>query len=596
MSGTGSLANGIAAPAGAHKGAAADAAAPAQSQPLVPLPVETVPPPKPTTPTTITDFLTDGSLAALCAELSRLTGVPVELRDPVGRLIVGGGEPGPGNWKVIDTGEAPPQESATCIPLSLGGRAIGWLMLGDGQPALATDARERLEHALSLLARTTTELCQHEVELRHRVKEVAALTRMSSLLVRAAGPDNVLGVALESALDVLELDAGSIVLLAEDSDGVTGESESDLVLKASRGLSQDWLTSPLPLSKDRVFDRQALAGELVIVEDIAHDPRILIPDRAEAEGLRAAIHVGMVFRGRPMGVIRLYSRRPRGFDESERRLLRSLAEQAAAALEQSRLMKFEQEEQRVQRQLQLAADVQRRMLPRKVPSIPALDMAARYTPSFELGGDFYDFIDLNGHLGVVVGDVVGKGIAAALLMSSVRASLRAHVQEVYDLDEVVARVNAALCQDTRDNEFASLWYGVIDPRSLRMTYCSAGHEPPLVLRQPRNRPAAPGDITELHVGGMVVGIDPAQTYQRAVYDLRPGDFVIAYTDGLVDAVNFAGQRFGKARVRQAVLNAVREIKDCTAAQMIDRVLWEVRQFAGLAPRPDDLTLLAVRVN
>lgn len=542
-------------------------------------------------PVTITEFLTDGSLAALCAELSRLTGVPVELRDPVGRLIVGAGPPGPGNWRVIETGAAPPQETATSFPLTVGGRAIGWLMVGEGEPRLGENARTRLESALSLLARTTTELVQHEVELRHRVKEVAALTRISSMLVRAAGPDHVLQVVLDSALDLLEMDAGSIVLLHEDADGLHKDSEDDLELKASRGLSQEWLTSPLPLSKDRLFDRQAMAGELVIVEDIANDPRILIPDRAEAEGLRAAIHVGMVFKNRPQGVIRLYSRRVRGFDESERRLLRSLAEQAAAALEQARLLKFEQDEQRVQRQLQLAADVQRRMLPRKVPAVPGLEMAASYTPSFELGGDFYDFIDLSGHLGMVMGDVVGKGMAAALLMASVRASLRAHVQEVYDLDEVVSRVNAALCQDTRDNEFASLWYGVINPQMLRLTYCSAGHEPPLVVRP------GPGgaEITELHVGGMVVGIDPTQTYQRAVFDLKHGDYVVAYTDGLVDATNFEGQRFGKKRVREALLSALAEKPGCTAAELIEKLLWHVRQFTGLSPRPDDLTVIAVRV-
>ncbi len=557
--------------------------------------LEAVPAPSVGGPVTITEFLTDGSLAALCAELSRLTGVAVELRDPVGRLIVSGavGEPA---WKVVDTGASPPQETATSIPLAVGGRAIGWLMVGEGEPSLGENARERLESALGLLARTTTELVQHEVELRHRVKEVAALTRMSSMLVRAAGPDHVLQVALESALDVLELDAGSIVLLHEDADGLHQGVEDDLVLKASRGLSQEWLTSPLPLSKDRLFDTQAMAGELVIVEDMAHDPRILIPDRAEAEGLRAAIHVGMVFKNRPQGVIRLYSRRVRGFDESERRLLRSLAEQAAAALEQSRLLKFERDEQRVQRQLQLAADVQRRMLPRKVPEVPGLEMAASYTPSFELGGDFYDFLQLSGHLGMVVGDVVGKGMAAALLMASVRASLRAHVQEVYDLDEVVSRVNVALCQDTRDNEFASLWYGVINPQTLRMTYCSAGHEPPLVVRPGRGGGSGgAGTITELHVGGMVVGIDAGQVYQRTVHDLARGDYVVAYTDGLVDATNFDGQRFGKKRVREALLSAVAEKPGCTAAELIEKLLWHVRQFTGLSPRPDDLTVIAVRV-
>jgi sigma-B regulation protein RsbU (phosphoserine phosphatase) len=553
-------------------------------------------PPGGTHPTSIADFLTDGSLPALCAELSRLTGVPVELRDSQERLIVmGTGQPGPGNWRVVDDGKGIRRDGAKAIPLRLGALPIGWIVLGEQLPEMAADSRERLESALSFLALTATELCQHEVELRHRIKEVAALTRMSSLLVRAAGPDRVLEVALDSALDVLELDAGSIVLLKEDADGVSADTEADLILKASRNLSQDWLTCPLPLSKDRVFDRLALSRQLVIVEDIKNDPRILIPDRAAAENLGAAIHVGMVFKNRPQGVIRLYSRRPRGFDEGERRLLLSLAEQAAAALEQSRLLKFEQEEQRVQRQLQLAADVQRRMLPRSIPTIPKLDMAARYVPSFELGGDFYDFIDLNGHLGLMIGDVVGKGIAAALLMSAVRASLRAHVQEVYDLDEVVARVNKALYQDTRDNEFASLWYGVLDPAKLRLTYCSAGHEPPFVVHIPKGRPVTEANMSELSVGGMVVGIDPSQRYQRAVFDLRPRDLIVAYTDGLVDTTNFSGERFGKKRLRAAVLKLLGEAPESTAAQVVDRIMWEVRQFAGLSPRPDDQTVIAVRV-
>jgi sigma-B regulation protein RsbU (phosphoserine phosphatase) len=556
--------------------------------PAVPVAAERTP----TAPTSIADFLTDGSLAALCAELSRLTGVPVELRDAHGRLIVPGASGG--GWRIVEDGLS--ATDGASIPLMLGGTRIGALVVREGEPVLGDDAREVLETALGLLARTATELCQHEIELRHRVKEVAALTRMSSLLVRAAGPEKVLDVALSSAMDVLELDAGSIMLLQEDADGVTSENEADLVLKASRNLSRDWLECPTPLSKDRVFDRLAMAGQMVIVEDMRADPRVQIPERAAAEGLGAAIHAGLVFQNRPQGVIRLYSRRPRGFDEMEKRLLASLAEQAAAALEQSRLLKFEQEEQRVQRQLQLAADVQRRMLPRRMPTLPGLDVAARYIPSFELGGDFYDFVELSGHLGIAVGDVVGKGIAAALLMSAVRASLRAHVQEVYDIDEVVSRVNAALCQDMQDNEFASLWYGVIDPGRMRLTYCSAGHEPPLVVRVPKDRAPTPAEVDELSIGGMVVGIDPAQRYQRAVFDLKPRDVVFGFTDGVPDATNFAGERFGKKRLRAAILAALRELPQGSSSQLADKVLWHVRQFTGLSPRADDLTLIVVRVS
>lgn len=563
----------------------------------------------------ITDFLTDGSLASLCGELSRLVGISVQLRDRDGRLItrtnttaMDGGIRGA--WAVIPDDQLRPEDDAVATvehleargyavaPLRLGDEIIGSISMaaGDLRMSADPDPRTTLQKALVMLAQTTGELCEHEVELRHRIKEVGAVYRVSSLLVRAASPDRMLDVALESVLDALELDAGAIMLLKQDADGIASDSEEDLIMAASRNLSRDWLECPLPLSKNRIFDRMALDGQVVIAEDIQSDDRILIPDRAAAEGLAAALHAGLVFQNRPIGVIRLYSRRPRRFSDSDRRLLRSIAAQAAVAVEQARLLRFEREEQRVQRQLQLAADVQRRMLPDKPPVYPGLDLAARYLPSFELGGDFFDFVELNGHLGVVVGDVVGKGIAAALLMSAVRAALRAHVQEVYDLDEVVSRVNQQLCRDTKDNEFVSLWYGVINPETRRLTYCSAGHEPTLVVHLPKGRAPTAADMSELGVGGMVVGIEANQRYQRAIFDLRPRDVVVAYTDGLVDAINFNRERFGKKRLRAAILKALAANQELTAAELVEAIHWEVRQFTGLAPRPDDSTLVVVRVK
>jgi sigma-B regulation protein RsbU (phosphoserine phosphatase) len=555
--------------------------------------------PASTEPRSITEFLTDGSLAAFCSELARFSGLPIELHDDQGRRIVRRiAEGGPG-WALAKA-EVSEDEGSTRVPLMLGGREIGALVLGAGElPEEAAgneDRRTQLIATLKLLAQTATDICQHEAELRHALREVGALSRMASLLVRAAGPERVLEVVLELAMDVLGMDAGSVVLFRTDDDGpASSELEEDLLLKASKNLSKEWLESNLPLSKDRLFDKLAAQGRLVVVEDIANDDRVLIPDRAANEGLGSALHAGLMFKNRPLGVVRLYARTPRRFEENEKRLLASLAHQAAVALEQSRLMKFEQEEARIQRQLQLAADVQRRMLPRGTPTNPRLDFAARYVPSFELGGDFYDFVELHGHVGVVVGDVVGKGIAAALFMAAVRASLRAHAQQVYDLDEVVARVNQALCRDTADNEFASLWYGVIDPAKLRLTYCSAGHEPTIIVRVPKHRPPTHADIDELTVGGMVVGIDPSQRYQRAVFDMQARDVLVAYTDGVTDAINFDGQRFGRKRIKESILRVLTENPQATAAEIVERLLWEIRQFAGLSPRQDDRSLVVVRV-
>lgn len=541
---------------------------------------------------TITDFLTDGSLAGLCAELSRLTGVGITLRDRRQRLIVQG--EGRRAWEVRDDA-LPPGPGESVIPITVGGDAIGSLVLDAGDPRLADDARRHLEHVLALVSSASAELCEYGLEVRHRLRELTVIYRLTSLLARSTDVQQVLETALDAAIDVMELDAGAIMLLPEDADGIESESEADLTLAASRHLSRDWLESPLPLSKDRLFDKLALQGESVVVEDVTTDERVLVRERAKAEGLVSFINAGMVFQGRPLGVIRLYKRERRAFGEWDRRLLKSIGQQAAVAVHQARVLRRQEEERRVQRQLQLAADVQRRMLPRGVPSIPGIDVAASYQPSFELGGDFYDFIELHGHLGIAVGDVVGKGVAAALLMSSVRAALRAFAQDVYDLDEIISRVNVALARDTLDNEFATLWYGVLDPNSMRLTYSSGGHEPPMVVHVPAHRPPNMADLYELAVGGMAVGIDPSQRYQRGVVDLRQGDVLLAYTDGVMDATAFSGAKFGKARLRQTLVKILAENPQATAAQIVDSITWEIRRFAGLNIRPDDQTMVVLRV-
>jgi phosphoserine phosphatase RsbU/P len=541
----------------------------------------------------ITDFITDGSLAGMCDELSRLTGVRVRLLDPQHRQIIGADNPA--HWTFSAAMPEPPGPEDVVVPLRIDAQVIGAVVLGPGNPGLApSDARKLLEEASRLLAATASEFCRHELDLRHRVREVQALTRLSSHLTRASKLEAVLDIALELALDVLELDAGSIVLF-EDQEGVSTENEEDLVLKASRHLSRDWLECPLPLSRGRLFDRLALRGEVVVSTDLWTDERVMIGERAQQEGLRSTMQTGLVFQDRPLGVIRLYSRAPRTFDDADLRLLKSFAHQAAVAVEQARLLKLHERDAQLQRQVQLAADVQRRMLPRKVPQIPSLEIATRYVPSYELGGDFYDLFELGPNLGVAIGDVVGKGIAAALLMSSVRASLRAHVQDLYHIDEVMARVNAAMCRDTLDHEFATLWYGVVDTTRRQLTYCSGGHEPPLIIRAATNRVGA-SEIGELSAGGMAVGIDPLQRYQRGTCELRPGDVLIAYTDGITDTLDFSGKRFGRARLRAAVLQALAEERELSAARLVERIFWELRQFAGLLERPDDQTLVVLRVT
>jgi len=429
---------------------------------------------------------------------------------------------------------------------------------------------------LYLLANAIARLCFQEHFLRQRVEELSILYKLSTVLSGSRDLRQVLDTAASSVAEDLGVKAVSIRLLDP-----TGK---ELIAESAYNFTSEYLhKGPILLERSEVY-QQALEGEVVYIENMVTDPRILYPEDAQREGLVSMLCCGMIYQDEPIGVIQLATAEPRTFSNFEKRLLRAVSHLLAAAIEKTRLDSEREENQVMQRQLHLAADVQRRMLPSKMPHVPPLQVAAQYVPSLELGGDFYDFIDLDGHIGVVVGDVVGKGIAASLLMSSVRASLRAYAQDVYDLDEVITRVNLALSRDTRDNEFATLWYGVFDPQSMRLTYCNAGHEPPILLRR--------GKISYLDSGGMIVGVDAGQEYEKGICKLEPGDLLLIYTDGLTDAFNFHEERFGRDRL----IEALHECDGMTAEQAMNHVLWRKRCFTGLYRNTDDTTIMTIRVG
>jgi sigma-B regulation protein RsbU (phosphoserine phosphatase) len=187
-------------------------------------------------------------------------------------------------------------------------------------------------------------------------------------------------------------------------------------------------------------------------------------------------------------------------------------------------------------------------------------------------------------VGITIAVVVGKGLPASLLMASVRAAMRAQADNVYDLDEIVSRVNKSMSLDMRSNEFITLWYGVLDYKNRQLTYCSAGHEPGILIRD--------GHMRELNTGGMVIGVDPEQRYDKEVVQLQKGDTLWIYTDGVPDAMNYGGDKFGKPRMRECLLAHQHD----PAEQICRQMLWETRRFVGLNRRTDDTTMVVVKVT
>jgi phosphoserine phosphatase RsbU/P len=239
------------------------------------------------------------------------------------------------------------------------------------------------------------------------------------------------------------------------------------------------------------------------------------------------------------------------------------------------------------RELEAARDVQRRLLPQECPGIPGLDYAGFSRPALAVGGDYYDFIRLSEtQLAIAIGDICGKGIPAALLMATLRAFLRG--QTLHRLTrplEVVRTLNRLLCDSFASNRFATFFYGVLDTSTRSLSYVNAGHLPPLVSRRsPRHT------LLRLRTGGPVVGLFQECDYEKGHLTLEPDDVIVAFTDGVSEAMNEAGDEWGD----EALTQIVQDGHGAAPRELIDRIDRGADAFAAGTPQHDDQTLIAMR--
>jgi sigma-B regulation protein RsbU (phosphoserine phosphatase) len=320
---------------------------------------------------------------------------------------------------------------------------------------------------------------------------------------------------------------------------------------------------------------------------------------AEVTVLRAVgarLLVQIRTRGRLTGVLSLGSRESAAeFSPDEKLMLRSVAGQLALVLENSRLLERMVEEERLRRELALAAEVQRRLFPEGPSSSPFVELAGYCQPARVVGGDYYDFLAFqNGQMGVAVADVAGKGIAAALLMSTLQASLRAQVAACTPdasaegaLAVLVSNLNLLLCNWTGPASYVTFFYAQFDPAARRLVYVNAGHNPPLFLRAGHTE-----EFQRLSSGGTVVGLFEHYAYEQEAVQMGAGDVLLAYTDGLSEALNARGEEFGEARVRRALA----ECAPTTVEEIRDEIVRRVQEWCRDAPQHDDLTFVVVKVR
>lgn len=331
-------------------------------------------------------------------------------------------------------------------------------------------------------------------------------------------------------------------------------------------------------------------------------------DRQVSRYLGAQVHLfgtSISIKNAERGRLYVFCRHPNyNWTESRQKLLRLVADQTAVAIENDELSAELRRKERLDRELEIGAEIQLRLLPRQCPEIPGVELAAYCQTANRVGGDYYDFIPTHpnlvrrspsestsgGRWGIVIGDVMGKGVPAGLIMTMTRGMLRAEALNGHSPAKILQHLNRVMYADLENSHrFVTLFYSEYDPPTRILSYSNAAHNPPLLWR------SATHTITQLDTLGMLIGLEADSDYFEAQVQLEPGDTILYYTDGLTDAADRHGERFDEDNLVEAFEWAC---QNCSHPQAILKHLFDrVQQFIGWGNRNgDDMTLVVMKIE
>lgn len=301
--------------------------------------------------------------------------------------------------------------------------------------------------------------------------------------------------------------------------------------------------------------------------------------------VRSFMAVPLQTNDKVIGLIYLDSDLVREFTKEDLNLITVMSNIAAIRIENARLAEVERQEQLTQKELAQAADIQRRLLPSKPPAISRVDLAGYNAPCRTVGGDYFDFVPYSdGRIGIIVADVAGKGMPAAMLMSSLQARVQVLAEDAVDLAALVTRLNRVISSNCPANRFITFFMAVLDPVTGELAYCNAGHNPPLLVR-------AGGGIETLEGGGVILGILPKAAYSERRTRLNDGDILVMYSDGVTEAVRpNQDEEFGEDRLGELVAANSGQ----NASDLIDTINNCLTEWLSGSQAADDVTLVIAK--
>lgn len=420
------------------------------------------------------------------------------------------------------------------------------------------------------------DLKQENLKLQRAVNELRLLNEISTAISATLGVEEITHLIVQKCMKHLESEQGAIWLLDEKDNRITPKTFIRIMDREFKGMPYKigvslagWITKnqqPLLVNNLQSDDRFSYLAE-------------------EYNGIRSLVAIPLTLKNRIIGLLCLFNKKLEGYFTGEDvRLLSIVAIQSAQVIENARLYDEEMKLRELENDLKVAQHIQRALLPDKVPSIENLDIAGFSLPARMVGGDYFDYIEINkDKLGLAIADVSGKGTSAALLMASLQTCLRGQSVINKNVRETISKINQMFYKFLEAGKFITLIYGILDLHEFSLSYINAGHNYPILVRK---------DGTALFVEGsdIILGINQQSEFEEKNLTLNPGEMILLYTDGITEATNLKGEFYGEERL----INLMKVNYSLSATLLSQKILESVRLFKNGTEQDDDITLMIVK--
>jgi sigma-B regulation protein RsbU (phosphoserine phosphatase) len=412
--------------------------------------------------------------------------------------------------------------------------------------------------------------------MNRQTQRLLAIVEIQKMLNSTLNLDRILEIILETAIKKLDADSGTLYLIDHEkkelwSRVLKGETKVEIRLPIGKGIS----------------GYVAKTGKKVILKDAYKDPRFNREvDKQTGYHTKTMLCTPMKDRNRKrIGVFQIINKKKGYFNEEDIKFLDLLSVDACIAIDNARLYKEALEMERIGKELEVAASIQKMILPKEIPQPERFEITGFNVPSKQVGGDYYDAIPLpNGNIALVVADVSGKSVSAALLVSILQASLRAYLEDRFVLTKLVGKLNRIILNQSTAEKFITFFIAILDPRARTIRAVNAGHNPPLLVRD--------GQLTKLKTGGVALGCIEFDQYVSEDHQLQPGDTLVMFTDGVTEATTKSDKLYDDDRLEKFVLAN----SNLSASDLIEAIYKDVETFVGNAEQSDDITLLILKAK